>query len=80
MGKWLIPKEEWENRTCLFCNMEMVETEGHFIMECLAYNEIRSGYVDILEEGNLNYLFEEKKLGRSANRMIKIHCQRADVN
>ena len=30
-GRWVVPKEKWENIICGFCNKGMVETEWHFI-------------------------------------------------
>ena len=27
MGRWTVPKEVWEERTCIFCNKGVVETE-----------------------------------------------------
>ena len=47
-GRWQVPKEEWADRTCLFCNMGTVETEQHFVKDCLAYSDIKSGYTEIL--------------------------------
>jgi hypothetical protein len=41
-SRWRIPKEVWEERTCIFYNKGVVETEWHFVMECAAYEDIRS--------------------------------------
>lgn len=49
-GGWWVPKEEWENRACIFCDRGAVEMEHHFVMECSTYNDIRSGYIEILEK------------------------------
>lgn len=49
IGRWTIPKEEWEKRTCLFCSKGVVETEWHFIMECAAYSDIHIKYGDNLK-------------------------------
>lgn len=58
----MIPKEEWEERVCLFFSMRVVETERPLVIECPTYNDIRSSYGDILETGNLATLFEENQL------------------
>lgn len=57
--KWTITKEEWEMRTCLFCNMRMVETQLHYIIECVGYNDIHIKYKDKLKANYLTTLFEE---------------------
>ncbi|KAH9326408.1 hypothetical protein KI387_006586 [Taxus chinensis] len=57
-SRWTIPKEDWERRTCLFCNKGVVETEGHFIMECLACDDIHIQYENDLKVDKLNELFE----------------------
>jgi hypothetical protein len=75
-GRWQVPKEEWADRTCLFCNMGTVETEQHFVMECLAYNDIRSDYTKILQNKDFNYLFEEDQVKRTADLIIKIQRRR----
>jgi hypothetical protein len=36
-NRWRVPKEVWEERTCIFCNKGVVETEWHFFLECAAY-------------------------------------------
>ena len=71
-----IPKEEWADRTCLFCNMGKVETEQHFVKECLAYNDIRSGYTDILQNKDFNYLFKEEQVNRTTALIIKLQRRR----
>jgi hypothetical protein len=40
--RWRVPKEVLEERTCIFCNKGAVETEWHFVTECVAYEDIHS--------------------------------------
>lgn len=75
-GRWQVPKEEWADRTCLFCNMGTIETEQHFVKECLAYNDIRSGYTEILQNKDFNYLFEEDQVKRTTDLIIKLQRRR----
>lgn len=78
-GRWTVPKETWEERTCVFYNKGVVETEWHFIFECAAYQDIRGQYENNLKEGCLHLLFEEERLHKIAGFFIKIHNRRADI-
>ena len=77
-GRWKVPKEEWEERTCVFCNKGVVETERHFIMECAAYEDIRIQYEDSLRAANMHHLFEEDKINQIASLLVKL-CNRRSV-
>ena len=70
---WKVPKEDWENRTCLFCDTGAIEIEHHFIMICPTYSDIRSGYSKILENSSMSHLFEERQLDKTTNLIIKMH-------
>ena len=35
-GRWRVPKEDWEERNCIFYNKGMVETKWHFVTKCAA--------------------------------------------
>ena len=56
--------------------MGTVETEQHFVKECLAYNDIRSDYTEILQNKDFNYLFEEDQVKRTAALIIKLQRRR----
>ena len=71
-GRWQASKEEWVDRTCLFCNMGTVEIEQHFIKEFLAYNDIKSSYIEILQNKDFNYLFEEDQVKRTVDLIINL--------
>lgn len=79
MGRWKVPKEEWENRTCLFCDTGAIETKHYFVMECPTYSDIKSGYSEMLENNNMSHLFEEKQLDKTANLIIKMHQRREEL-
>lgn len=44
-----MPKEVWEERTCIFCNKDVVETEWYFVMEYVAYEDICIQYENNLK-------------------------------
>lgn len=73
--RWTIPKEEWEERICIFCIKGVVETERHFIFDCAVYEDIRIHFENILKEGSLNGLFEETRLHKTSF-LVKIHNRR----
>ena len=72
-----MPKEEWEERTCVFCNKGVVETERHFIMECAAYEDIRIQYEDSLRATNMHHLFEEDKINQIASLLVNLCSKRS---
>lgn len=79
-GRWSRPKEEWDERICYLCNMDLVETEWHYIMECPAYEDIRVNYRDTtLTVDSLTSLFEEERLAKLAVYLTKIHSRRYKI-
>lgn len=50
-----------------------------YIMECPAYNYIRTNYVEILNVDTLSNLFVEEKITRVADLLIKIHSRRTKL-
>jgi hypothetical protein len=78
-GSWRVPKEVWEERTCIFCNKGVVEMEWHFVMECAAYEDIRSQYENNLEVDNMHQLFDGDKINQIASLLVKIHSRRYDI-
>ena len=79
IGRWMVPKEVWEERTCIFCNKGVVETQQHFVMECATYEDIRIQYEDILKADNMHHLFEEDKINQIASLLVKIYSRRSDM-
>lgn len=78
-GRWKSPKETWEERTCIFCDKGVVETERHFFMECTAYEDIRKQYANILCMDDMQQLFEEDKINQAASLLVKINSRRSDL-
>ena len=56
--------------------MGIVETEQHFVKECLAYNDIRSGYIEILQNKDFNYLFKVDQVNKTIALIIKLQRRR----
>ena len=81
MGRWTVPKELWEERTCIFCNKGVVETEWHFVMECAAYQDIhiQYEYEDSLKTNNMHHLFEEDKINQIASLLVNIYNRTFDM-
>lgn len=52
-----------------------METESHYIMECVAYEDIGNQFENNLTVGSLSMLFEEARLHKTANLLIKIHSK-----
>lgn len=78
-GRWTIPKEVWEDRICMFCSKGVVETEWHFVMECMTYEDIHSQYEGNLKINNLHELFDEEKIIKTTRFLIKIHSRRSSI-
>ena len=77
--RWRVPKEVWEERTCIFCNKGVVETEWHFVMECVAYEDICIQYENSLKVDNMHHIFDEDKVNQIASLLVKIHNRRYDI-
>ena len=77
--RWTVPKGVWEERTCIFCNKGVVETEWHFVMECAAHEDICIQYEDILKADNMHHLFEEDKINQIASLLVNIYNRRSDM-
>ena len=61
-GRWKIPKEVWEERTCIFYDNGVVETKWNFVMECATYKDIHMQYENNLKVDNMHHLFDEYKI------------------
>jgi hypothetical protein len=79
IGRWRVPKEVWEERTCILCNKGVVEREWHFVTECASYEDICSQYENNLKVDNMNQLFDEDKINQIASLLVKIHSRRFDI-
>ena len=58
IGRWKVPKEEWEDKICRFCNKGVVETEWNYLKDYTAYEYIRSQHKEMLKVNNIKDLFE----------------------
>ena len=72
------PKEMWEERVCIFCSSEKVETEKKFILECEAFKDIRENYVGILVASSWDNLFSEEFVEKLGAFIVKLHRKRAE--
>ena len=54
-GRHVSPKIEPHNRICTLCNLNSVEDEFHFIMECPFYSTLRINLLNVFSDiYNLN--------------------------
>lgn len=56
--------------------MGAVEMEKHFVKDCLAFNDIKSGYIEILQNKDFNFLFKEDQVKRTMTLIIKLQRRR----
>ena len=47
-GRWTFPKTEFENRICLYCDSEDIDTELHCITQCKLTESNRNRFYNIL--------------------------------
>ena len=64
---------------CVFCTSEKVETKKHFILECEAFKESRDNYIRILTAGSSKNLFNEGKVEKLGELIIKLNRERAEL-
>lgn len=82
IGRWKVPKEEWEGRFCRFCrfcNEGVVETEWHYVKDCTAYKDIHNQHKETLRVNSIKYLFERPRLLKGAISLMHIHNKRESV-
>ena len=46
-GRWVVPKTPWMERFCHHCENTNFEDENHFLLECPAYDHIRSQFQNL---------------------------------
>ena len=54
-GRFSTPVTPLSNRLCKFCNLNCIEDEIHFLIECPLYNDIRSNFIEILNEKYVHF-------------------------
>ena len=66
IGQGRYRKEKVEERVCELCGSKKIEDEGHFMLECELYNDLReelwTKFEDITETSRTNYENREEKL------------------
>lgn len=65
-GTCKVPKEEWKDKICKFCNEGVVETEWHYVKDCTAYEDIHNQHKDSLKVNNIKELFKGPRLLKGA--------------
>jgi hypothetical protein len=78
-GCWKRPKEAWEERVCVFCTSGKVEREKHLVLECEAFKESRDNYISILTASSSKNLFNEGKVEKLGELIIKLNRKRAEL-
>jgi hypothetical protein len=78
-GHWKRPKEAWEERVCVFCTSEKVETEKHFILECEAFKDSRDNNINILTTSYWNNLFSKGTMEKLGELIIKLNRKRVKL-
>ena len=69
-----IPKTPWEERVFHMCESMSIEDENHFLLECLAYTQIRSKFDSICNNINLYNLLtcqNYSELGKLLSKLFK---------
>jgi hypothetical protein len=79
IDRWRVPKEVWEEGTCIFYNKDVVETKWHFDKERPAYEDIHNSYEKSLKVNNMHQLFDEDKINQIASILVKIHNKIANI-
>ena len=55
-GKWFKTKKE--ERICKFCDLNKVEDETHFLLQCRNYKDLRKGLINyLISTENINLTF-----------------------
>ena len=70
IGRWSIPKTQWEERVCHLCDTKNIEDEKHFLLDCLAYIQIRFHFQNICHTTNLPNLLTQQKYGDLGNLLL----------
>lgn len=76
-GGWMILKKEWEERTYIFYNNRAVETEWHFIIECVTYENIHIQYRNNLKDRQSKCVFRRDEASQGNDFLIKIHNKKS---
>ena len=75
-GCWKRPKEDWEERVCVFCTSRKVEREKHLVLECEAFKDNKDNYISILAVSSWNNLFSEGTMEKLGELIIKLNKKR----
>ena len=62
IGRWYIPKTQWEERVFHLCESMSIYDEKHFLLECLAYTHIRFEFHSVFTCQNYSELGKLVKL------------------
>ena len=73
-GRWVVPKTQWIERICHICENSSIEDENHFLLECPAYNHIRSKFHNLCYNTDLPSLLQcqnYSELGRLLSKLFE---------
>ena len=73
-GRWAVPKTPWMERICHICENRNIEDENHFLLECPAYNHIRSQFHNLCYNTDLPSLLQcqnYSELGRLLSKLFE---------
>ena len=73
-GCWAVPKMPWTERICQICENRNIEDENHFLLECPAYNHIRSQFHNLCYNTDLPSLLQcqnYSELGRLLSKLFE---------
>ena len=71
---WAVPKMLWMERIYHICENRNIEDENHFLLECPAYNHIRSQFQNLCCNTNLSSLLRcqnYSELGRLLSKLFE---------
>ena len=73
------PKEAWAERVCIFCSVDNVETENHFILEYEAFKDNRDRYTNVLTDKSWDDLFNEGTLEKLRALIINLNIKKIEL-
>ena len=78
-GRWAVPKTPWMERICHICENRNIEDENHFLLECPAYNHIRSQFHNLCYNTDLPSLLQCQNYSEHARLLSKLFEHRNKI-
>jgi len=79
-GRWVVPKTPWMERICHICEDRNIVDENHFLLECPAYNHIRSQFHNLCYNIDLPSLLQCQNYSDLGKLLSKIFEHRNKIS